>query len=1261
MSELTAMGPMATPILVGAQADAPAVPPQAPAHLVQFYEEEEVLETAVARFLGAGLAAGDALTVIATREHTAAFLRRLESDGSPVGRARASGQLLFLDAHETLARFMRDGQPDPALFQAVVGKLIAERAVGANGARLRAYGEMVDVLWTRGERGAAVRLEELWNDLQTRQSFTLLCAYAMGSFYKEPAALGSVCGTHTHVVGQGWDGTPDSMTDVQAASLPPQYAQTLAREIRQREEVEQTLRESLRELRRNEEALRRSEEHLRDFVENATIGLHSVGSDGTILWANAAELELLGYRTEEYVGRSVTEFHADQHVVADILARLARGEAIHDQEARLRAKDGSIKHVLISSNAFLRDGTFVHSRCFTRDITERRRVEEALRQSERQLQSVADALPVLVSYVGIDLRYRFVSAAYERWFARPKSDILDRRVDELIGAEAFQIVRPYMERALGGQTAVFEGEVPYEGAGTRFVAATYIPQLGEDGRVAGFVTLIVDITERKRFELFRAAAAQRAERLLKITAAVADAVTSDEVFEAVVDHAAAAIGASSAGLWLVDDDGRTARLARSIGYKPSDNGQFDGLMLDSTPSIPALDALRRGEPVWISSQEALLREYPHLRASATPGRSYRVACLPLISHGRTLGALGLTIDDSRETSDEERDFLLLVARYAGQAMERVRLLEAERRSRTAADAAAARMGVLSRASRTFVDADLDLARRLQDIVLELADVLGSCVGIALLEADGRLHTCAVHHPVPEATRMLEGLVSSAPLALGEGITGRVAQTGERVLLPELAPHELANRGAPAYRGFFERFPSYAMICVPLRARGMVIGTVTATRTRPGERYTADDAALLEELAERAAPAIENSRLHRENVAARARAEQLYHFAKSVVSAERVEDVFEAALDSIEGALGTKRGAILLYDEGQVMRFRAWRQLSDEYRGAVEGHSPWTPDTVAPQPVVIANVEHEPSLQAFQPLFQREAIGSLAFIPLITRGRLIGKFMVYYGEPHDYSSNELELAVSIANHLASVTARFAAISKLEETIRYNDLFAGALAHDLRNPLSAMMTAAQLLLMRQEGKGDGNAKPLSRILTSGQRMMRMIDQLLDLTRARVGGGIQIERCNANLADLCNQAMGELEIAHPRWRFTREVVGDQDGAWDPDRLLQLISNLVSNAGQHGSPESPIVVKLDGRRAESVTLQVHNEGAIPDAVLPNIFDPFRGTRQRRDYSRGLGLGLFIVKEIVRAHGGTVQVSSSQQEGTTCFTIDLPRDARLS
>jgi K+-sensing histidine kinase KdpD len=798
----------------------------------------------------------------------------------------------------------------------------------------------------------------------------------------------------------------------------------------------------------------------------------------------------------------------------------------------------------------------------------------------------------------------------------------------------------------------FEAHVPYRDGGARSIEATYIPQRGEDGVVVGYVGLVTDISERKSFERFRAAAATRAERLLRITAAIAEAVSDDQVYAALVDEIGAAVGASSAGLWLLDDDGGSARLMRAYGYSEAARRSFATITLAGAAAIPAIDALR-GEPVWIASQAELLERYPHLAGAVTPGRSYRVRALPLLARGGVLGALAFTIEADQPPDEDERDFLLLAARYASQAVERLRLLHAERRSSAEADAAARRLGLLSRASRAFVESSFDQRARLEVIVNELGAALESCVGVALLDGDGLLRTSAVFHPDAEAGRWLRE--ASPPLRVGEGVTGEVVAGGESVLLRSLDP----ARVAPAYRAFLERHPAYAMMCAPLRARGQILGAVNATRTRPGESYGDDDLRLLEELAERAAVAIDNSRLYQEILDARTRSEQLYRFAQAVVAADRVEQVFEAALDAIEAALGTDRAAILTFDGDGVMRFRAWRNLSEAYRAAVEGHSPWPADATAPEPVLVGDAAADPALAAYRPLFEREGIGALAFIPLVTRGRLLGKFMVYYAEAHRFTAQEVETARAIANHLASVTTRFSVVAKLEETIRGNELFAGALAHDLRNPLGAIMTAAQLVLMRQEGQGsDRHVKPLTRILTSGQRMTRMIDQLLDFTRARAGGGIEIQPQDANLAELCAQAVGELEVSHPEWRIQLDIAGTLDGAWDPDRLLQVISNLVGNAGQHGRPEEPIAVALDGTRREEVRLAVHNLGAIPPDLLPHIFDPFRGSRHGRFQSRGLGLGLFIVREIVRAHGGRIELASSEADGTT-FTLHLPRIPR--
>jgi len=133
-----------------------------------------------------------------------------------------------------------------------------------------------------------------------------------------------------------------------------------------------------------EAALREREADLNDFFENAAVGLHWVGPDGTILRVNQAELDLLGYTREEYVGRNIAEFHADADTINDILHCLSSGQTLHSREARLRCRDGSIKHVLISSNVLFREGKFIHTRCFTRDITERKRAEDALREADRR-------------------------------------------------------------------------------------------------------------------------------------------------------------------------------------------------------------------------------------------------------------------------------------------------------------------------------------------------------------------------------------------------------------------------------------------------------------------------------------------------------------------------------------------------------------------------------------------------------------------------------------------------------------------------------------------------------------------------------------------------------------------------------------------------------------------------------------------------------------------------------------------------------------
>lgn len=170
-------------------------------HAVQFYGDRDSLFSTVAAFLGQGFGQGHAAIIIATKDHCAAILERLKDRSVDVERAHDAGTLIVLDAHHTLDLFMDGDMPDPMRFEASVGRLIGDLLAESDERLLiRAYGEMVDVLWKQGRSHAAIRLEMLWNRLAQRHGFSLLCGYAMGNFYKETRGFEEVCRQHTHIV-----------------------------------------------------------------------------------------------------------------------------------------------------------------------------------------------------------------------------------------------------------------------------------------------------------------------------------------------------------------------------------------------------------------------------------------------------------------------------------------------------------------------------------------------------------------------------------------------------------------------------------------------------------------------------------------------------------------------------------------------------------------------------------------------------------------------------------------------------------------------------------------------------------------------------------------------------------------------------------------------------------------------------------------------------------------------------------------------------
>lgn len=236
---------------------------------------------------------------------------------------------------------------------------------------------------------------------------------------------------------------------------------------------------------------------------------------------------------------------------------------------------------------------------------------------------------------------------------------------------------------------------------------------------------------------------------------------------------------------------------------------------------------------------------------------------------------------------------------------------------------------------------------------------------------------------------------------------------------------------------------------------------------------------------------------------------------------------------------------------------------------------------------------------------------------------------------------------------------AAHAELRRDAMFRERFMGILGHDLRNPLGTVTMAATMLL-EWEDLPPVMVKPVRRILSSAGRMARLIRDLLDLTRSRVGGGLPIAPMPADLHAICRQTVDELELQHPTSPLLLTAEGNTAGSWDPDRLAQVVSNLVGNALTHGLAGAPVRVALR-EEADSVVLEVHNEGPpIPPELQAILFDPFRRGPQaasREASSDGLGLGLFISRQIVEAHGGSLEVTSEPGLGTA-FTVRLPKEA---
>jgi PAS domain S-box-containing protein len=550
---------------------------------------------------------------------------------------------------------------------------------------------------------------------------------------------------------------------------------------------------------RTVQELRQRERELADFIETAPVGLHWVGADGTILWANQAELDLLGYTREEYIGRHIADFHADEDVTNDILARLTKNETLHDYEARLRCKDGSIRYVLISSNVRRENGEFIHTRCFTRDITESKRSEEALRDNEEQLRAVADTAPDAIFTINEKSTLLFVSQAAERIFGYTASELLGQPLTMLMPEYLRNLHRAGIKR--------------YVETGLRHISweAIELPGLRKDGREIlleisfseftskgkrHFTGIARDITERKRAET-------KLSQMAAIVESSDDAIISKELDGVIVS-------------WNPGAE-------RLYGYT-------------------AAEAI--GQPVTMLIPPDLTDEEPHIIERIKRGES--------VDHYDTvrLGKDGTRVDVSLTVSPVKNAAGRIVgaSKIARDITKRKRAEEAQR--------------FLAEASRELASS-LEYQTTLVNVARMAVPTLADWCTVDIVEEDGSTKRLAVAHADLAKVVWANELQKRYPddPNAQQGVAN-VLRTGKSELYREVPDALLVAVAQDAeHLQLMREIGFTSAIVTPLVAHGRTLGAISFVTAESGRRYGPEDLALAENLAERAALAIDNARLY----------------------------------------------------------------------------------------------------------------------------------------------------------------------------------------------------------------------------------------------------------------------------------------------------------------------------------------------------------------------------------------------------------------
>lgn len=990
------------------------------------------------------------------------------------------------------------------------------------------------------------------------------------------------------------------------------------------------MHEDITEQVKAEEKIKESESRYRLLFETTLDGMMVVGENGIYVDVNESLCRILKTPREKLIGSHFSE-HMVPERVEDAQRAFAslRETGVFSGDFPMRAADGSIVELSWTSRANFMPGLHV---CVARDITHRKHAEAALRESEnRYLELLENANDIIYSH-DLQGKYLSINKAGEKITGYTREEVLSgMNVAQLVVPEHLELAKRMTAKKLQDPTAtVYEIDIfSKDGRRLTLEVSTRISYRGENPVAVEGVAR--DVTERKRVEQEREKLAEQVEDQRKHLQAMVSNVpgvvweawgkpdAASQRIDFVSEYVETMLG------YTVEEWLATPNFWLTIVH-PDDRENAGRIAAETFASgVKGTNQLRwmtkDGRAIWVESQSMTVFD----------------------DAGNPIGMRGVTMDISERKQKEFNERFLAEA---------------------------------STALSTSLEYEATLATIARLAVPHFAD----WCGIDIADEHDTLKRLAVAHIDPEKVAWAHEIYDRYPPNPNEkqGLYN-VFRTGQSEFYPNI-PDELLVKSAldEEHLEIMRQIGFNSVLLVPLKAREKVLGVITFVNAESSRSHTPEDLALAEDLANRAALAVENAWLYRAEKQVRQAAERTSDLLKrlqavstSLSQALTPQHVATAVIEQGVNTLGAHAGTVVLLTEAESMleivgtiNF-APNVVEEWQRFPLDEKVPIADSVRQRAPVIIEATENwAEQYPKLGPLASVTGSRALVAFPLIVEGRIIGAMGLSFPKPQKFSDDDYAFMLALAHQCAQALERARLYEReqhlreqAEAANRMKDEFLATVSHELRTPLNAIVGWASMLTTNKFDE-EVTFKAIQTIERNAKTQAQIIEDLLDVSRI-ITGKLSLNLRSTELALIIRTALESIQPSadSKNIHVTSNFDFDANLVWgDPDRLQQVMWNLLSNAVKFTPAGGEVEVRLEcvGTDAQ-ITVKDTGQG-ISAEFLPFVFERFSqadGTSTRK--FGGLGLGLAIVRHLVEMHGGTVKVESTGIKQGATFTVCLP------